>query len=52
MATAAGSTGSLTWTPSAPLPSGTYTVTVQNVRSDVSDTVPIQATFTTTFTLP
>jgi Starch binding domain/Alpha amylase, catalytic domain/Maltogenic Amylase, C-terminal domain len=52
VAPAAGSTGSLTWTPSAPLPSGTYTVTVQNVRSDVSDTVPIQATFTTTFTLP
>ena len=52
VAPTAGSTASLTWTPSTPLPSGTYTVAVQNVRSDVSDSVPIQATFTMTFTLP
>ena len=52
VAPSSGSVATLTWTPSAPLASGIYTVTVQNVRSDVGDTVPIQATYTTTFTLP
>ncbi len=52
VAPATGSTGTLTWTPSASLTSGTYTVTVTNVRSDVSDSVPIQSPYTTTFVVP
>jgi hypothetical protein len=47
-----GSTATLTWTPSAPLASGTYTMTVASVRSDVSDSVPIQAPYTTAFLVP
>jgi glycosidase len=43
----------LAWTPTAPLPAGTYTVTVNNVRSNLGgDSVLIQKPYTFTFTIP
>lgn len=52
VAPATGSTATLTWTASAPLAAGTYTVTVAGIRSDVSDSVPIQNPYTFTFVVP
>ena len=44
--------GILTWTPTAPLPAGTYTVEVSAVRSVLdADSVPIQRPYRYTFTV-
>lgn len=45
------SAGVLTWTPAAPLPTGTYQVTVSGVSSDLGGgSVPIQKPYTFAFT--
>jgi hypothetical protein len=44
--------GTLSWTPSAPLPAGSYQVTVDNVQSVIgSDSIPMQKPYTYTFTV-
>ncbi|MFI1993502.1 TIM-barrel domain-containing protein [Actinoplanes sp. NPDC020271] len=43
--------GTLVWTPASPLAAGTYTATVSQVTSAVSDGVPIQKPYTFTFTV-
>jgi glycosidase len=49
---AANGSKTLVWTPGAPLGPGTYTVTVNNVKSDLAgDSVPMQAPYTFTFTI-
>jgi hypothetical protein len=45
------SPGTLVWTPSAPLPGGTYTGTVANVSSTGDAGVPIAKPYTFTFTI-
>jgi methionine-rich copper-binding protein CopC len=48
-----GNTTSLTWTPSAALSAGSYTVTVGNVRSSLGgDSVPMQQPYIFSFTVP
>ncbi|BCY09498.1 TIM-barrel domain-containing protein [Actinoplanes sp. L3-i22] len=44
--------GTLVWTPAASLPAGTYTATVNQVTSAVSDGVPMQKPYTFAFTVP
>ncbi|WP_436530801.1 TIM-barrel domain-containing protein [Actinoplanes sp. HUAS TT8] len=43
--------GTLVWTPATPLPAGTYSATVTQVTSAVSDGVPIQRPYAFTFTV-
>jgi YD repeat-containing protein len=43
--------GTLVWRPAATLPAGSYTATVAQVTSAVSDGVPIQKPYTVTFTV-
>ncbi len=43
--------GTLVWTPASPLPAGTYTATVSQVTSAVSDGVPIRTPYTFSFTI-
>jgi hypothetical protein len=43
--------GTLVWTPSAPLPAGTYTVTVDQVSSTGPGGVPIRKPYTFTFAI-
>jgi hypothetical protein len=43
--------GTLVWTPATPLPAGSYSGTVSQVTSAVSDGVPIASPYTFTFTV-
>jgi hypothetical protein len=43
--------GTLVWTPSSPLPAGTYTATVDQVSSTGAGGVPIRKPYTFTFTV-
>lgn len=45
------SSTSLVWTPAAPLPAGTYDVTVSQVNSDYAGSVPMQQPYTFSFTV-